>query len=108
MREQDEFEKWVKERARLMSAPWGFDGDIKDFKFRYIDMESCWQDCTERKDKHKQEILGALLIGLDAATEVAANYHKAMAGYRENQHKMLDDDVICIERAIAFLTGETE
>ena len=56
--------------------------------------------------RHKQEILGALLIGLDAAREVAANYHQAMAGYRENTHKQLDDDVIMIERAISFLTDD--
>jgi len=58
-------------------------------------------------EQDKQAILAALLIGLDAAREVAAKYHKDMAGYREYGHKMLDDDVIIIERAIEILTGES-
>lgn len=58
----------------------------------------------EVEHQRKQKILTALLIGLDAAKEVAENYHQAMAGHCKNTHKQLDDDVLTIELAISLLS----
>lgn len=50
-----------------------------------------------------QQALEALVIGSDAAHEVAQNYHEAMAGYRPARHIAVDDDVRKIEAAITAL-----
>jgi hypothetical protein len=52
---------------------------------------------------YKNIIIGALLIGRDCAQQIASEYHEAFKGYNENNHKMLDDDVILIDRAINLL-----
>lgn len=42
-------------------------------------------------------------IGLDCASQVAGEYHAAMAGYRQSRHDALDADVETMKSAIAAI-----
>lgn len=42
-------------------------------------------------------------IGLDCASQVAGEYHDAMAGYRQYRHDALDADVETIKKTIAAI-----
>jgi hypothetical protein len=52
------------------------------------------------------QILEALEIGLDAARDVAMQYHLAYKGYRPEGHQAVDDDVRKIEAAIALYKSQ--
>jgi hypothetical protein len=51
----------------------------------------------------KEKIIYALELGRDAAYQVAQEYHGAMAGYRQSNHDMLDNDVRMIDDAIELV-----
>lgn len=52
------------------------------------------------------KVLDALETGRDAAHEVAQRFHEEMKGYREAEHKQVDEDVSVIEEAINIVKAE--
>jgi hypothetical protein len=49
------------------------------------------------------KILEALYIGYDAAKAEAEQYHSAMAGYRTESHKKIDEEVETVAKSISEL-----
>jgi hypothetical protein len=51
------------------------------------------------------QLIEALEVGLDAAVEVAQDYHHKMKGYRLDEHDRLDQDVAIIATVLALVRG---
>lgn len=58
--------------------------------------------------EERNTVIEALEIGRDAAAEVAARYHDAMAGYRKHVHDKMDDEVARLDAALAIMRRERE
>lgn len=56
--------------------------------------------------EERNTVIEALEIGRDAAAEVAARYHDAMAGYRKHVHDKMDDEVARLDAALAIMRGQ--
>jgi len=56
--------------------------------------------------EERNTVIEALEIGRDAAAEVAARYHDAMAGYRKHVHDKMDDDVARLDAALDIMRRE--
>lgn len=54
------------------------------------------------KDQLKQ-VYDALETGLEAAREVAEDYHGKMKGYRQHEHDRLDSEVLQVEAALLLV-----
>jgi hypothetical protein len=45
----------------------------------------------------------ALELGVENASQIAGEYHGAMAGYRQSRHDALDADVVMTQKALAAI-----
>jgi predicted Fe-S protein YdhL (DUF1289 family) len=66
-------------------------------------VSAAWESMTPEE---RNTVIEALEIGRDAAAEVAARYHDAMAGYRKHVHDKMDDDVARLDAALDIMRRE--
>ena len=68
-----------------------------------------FEDTAEAADRieHLERVLAqareAVELGLENASQIAGEYHGAMAGFRQSRHDALDADVEMTKRALAAI-----
>jgi len=70
------------------------------------DVRGIWKVCAPTAAPENGELANlreALQTGLEAAQQVAASFHETYYGYYPDKHASVDEDVKCIEDAIATL-----
>jgi len=97
--------------AAQTPPPWwpAVENILKEYGLNAMDFAADFKNAKDAADRIEaleaalRQAREALELGVENASQIAGEYHAAMAGYRQSRHDALDADVVMTQKALSAI-----